>query len=157
MFDDYVMEPWEEPDEAGYSEEEARRELVEREIRRRIRRDSKKRRSARLREGALQRGISKSKAHIVMQEWNFMRNKLGSILNEMDRLDAQSLPESDGGEECDAILTAFRRAKRRSTRRKAKLLGNDSNGDKMAIGDDEERATTGGKSLPNLRLTLNGH
>jgi hypothetical protein len=55
-FDDYVMEPWEEPDEASFSEAEARRELVEKEIRRRIKRDSKKRRRARFRVGALARG-----------------------------------------------------------------------------------------------------
>lgn len=57
VFDDYFMEAWEEPDEAGYSEEEARRDLVEKEIRRRIKRESKKRRRQRLRLGALQRGM----------------------------------------------------------------------------------------------------
>lgn len=56
VFDDYMMEPWEEPDEAGYSEEEARRELVEKEIRRRIKKDSKKRRRERFRAGAVARG-----------------------------------------------------------------------------------------------------
>jgi hypothetical protein len=55
-FEDFVMEPWEEPDEAGYSEEEARRELVEKEIRRRIKKDSKKRRRERFRTGGLARG-----------------------------------------------------------------------------------------------------
>lgn len=53
-----MMEPWEEPDEAGYSEEEARRELVEKEIRRRIKKESKKRRRERLRVGGLAKGIS---------------------------------------------------------------------------------------------------
>ena len=56
VFDDYVMEPWEEPDEAGYSEEEARRDLVEKEIRRRIKKESKKRRRERFAVGALSRG-----------------------------------------------------------------------------------------------------
>ena len=55
-FDDYTMDNWEEPDEAGYSEEEARRDLVEKEIRRRIKRDSKRRRRERSRVGALARG-----------------------------------------------------------------------------------------------------
>jgi hypothetical protein len=57
-FDDYTMDNWEEPDEAGYSEEEARRDLVEKEIRRRIKRDSKRRRRERYRVGALARGAS---------------------------------------------------------------------------------------------------
>ena len=57
VFDDYTMEQWEEPDEAGYSEEEARRDLVEKEIRRRIKRDSKRRRRERFKVGALARGI----------------------------------------------------------------------------------------------------
>jgi hypothetical protein len=56
-FDDFMIEPWEEPDEAGYSEEEARRDLVEKEIRRRIKKESKKKRRERLRVGALARGI----------------------------------------------------------------------------------------------------
>lgn len=58
VFDDYTMEQWEEPDEAGYSEEEIRRDLVEKEIRRRIKRDSKRRRRERFRVGALARGNS---------------------------------------------------------------------------------------------------
>ena len=58
VFDDFVLEPWEEPDEAGYSEEEARRDLVEKEIRRRIKKDSKKRRRERFAVGALSRGIT---------------------------------------------------------------------------------------------------
>jgi len=52
------MEPWEEPDEAGFSEEEARRELVEKEIRRRIKRDFKKRRRERFKVGGMTRGKS---------------------------------------------------------------------------------------------------
>lgn len=56
LYDDYSVEPWEEPDEAGYSEEEARRDLVEKEIRRRIKKDSKKRRRVRFRTGGLLRG-----------------------------------------------------------------------------------------------------
>ena len=56
VFDDYTMEQWEEPDEAGYSEEEIRRDLVEKEIRRRIKRDSKRRRRERFQVGALARG-----------------------------------------------------------------------------------------------------
>jgi IS5 family transposase len=56
MLDDYALDQWEEPDEAGYSEEEARRELVEKEIRRRIKREAKKRRRVRLKVGALARG-----------------------------------------------------------------------------------------------------
>ena len=56
MFDDYALDQWEEPDEAGYSEEEARRELVEKEIRRRIKREAKKRRRERFKVGALARG-----------------------------------------------------------------------------------------------------
>jgi hypothetical protein len=51
------VEQWEEPDEAGYSEEEIRRDLVEKEIRRRIKRDSKRRRRERFQVGALARGI----------------------------------------------------------------------------------------------------
>ena len=52
------MDNWEEPDEAGYSEEEARRDLVEKEIRRRIKRESKRRRRERARVGALARGTT---------------------------------------------------------------------------------------------------
>jgi hypothetical protein len=58
IFDDYALDQWEEPDEAGYSEEEARRELVEKEIRRRIKREAKKRRRVRLKVGALARGTA---------------------------------------------------------------------------------------------------
>lgn len=58
LYDDYSVKPWEEPDEAGYSEEEARRDLVEKEIRRRIKKDSKKRRRERFRTGGLLRGAS---------------------------------------------------------------------------------------------------
>jgi hypothetical protein len=63
-----------------------------------------------------------------------------------------SLNESDGGEECEAVLTAIRRAKRRSARRAAKLLESSE-----TVVENDERATTGGKSLPNIKLTLNGH
>ena len=59
LFDDYAaLDQWEDPDEAGYSEEEARRELVEKEIRRRIKREAKKRRRERFRDGALARGTT---------------------------------------------------------------------------------------------------
>ena len=59
MFDDYAaLDQWEEPDEAGYSEEEVRRELVEKEIRRRIKREAKKRRRERFKVGALARGTA---------------------------------------------------------------------------------------------------
>ena len=80
-----------------------------------------------------------------------MENKLKNVLHECDRLEVGSGNESDGGEECEAILTAIRRAKRRAARRTAKLLGQ-GDADK-----DGERAVAGGKMLPNLRLTLNGH
>jgi hypothetical protein len=84
-----------------------------------------------------------------------MQSKLTNVLVDFDRLEMESLNESDGGEECEAILTALRRAKRRAARRSAKLLENSE--DKTAIENDGERAVTGGKTLPNLRLTLNGH
>ena len=148
LFDDYTMEQWEEPDEAGYSEEEIRRDLVEKEIRRRIKRDSKRRRRERFQVGALARGIIPHILYYTDIEWSFIQNKLGNVLQEQDRLESASVNDSEGGEECEAILTAIRRAKRRAVRRSAKLLEN---------GGNEERAVTGGKTLPNLRLTLNGH
>jgi len=153
-FDDYMMEPWDEPDEAGYSEEEARRELVEKEIRRRIKRDFKKRRRERFKVGGVTRGNSKLLVTIDVAEWNFIQTKLGSVLQSYERLDAAS-NESDGGEECEALLTALRRVKRRADRRKAKLLEEKDN--ETAIKSDSERAMTGGKTLPNLKLTLNGY
>src|SRR5271156_724240 len=155
VFDDYVMEPWEEPDEAGYSEEEARRDLVEKEIRRRIKKESKKRRRERFAVGALSRGTPHSPRCLIV-EWSFMQAKLhNNPLLDFDRLESGSLNESDGGEECEAILTALRRAKRRSKRRVAKAL-EEGGGERMVIegGDGGERAVTGGKTLPNLRLTL---
>ena len=94
-----------------------------------------------------------------MIEWSFMQAKLhNNPLLDFDRLESGSLNESDGGEECDAILTALRRAKRRAKRRVAKAL--EGGGERMVIEEGEgggERAFTGGKTLPNLRLTLNGH
>jgi CRP-like cAMP-binding protein len=84
-----------------------------------------------------------------------MQSKLGDVLNDTDRLESRSLNESDGGEECDAILTAIRRAKRRALRRGAKLLENGQNGEHVMVIDEGENGT--GKALPNLRLTLNGH
>lgn len=83
-----------------------------------------------------------------------MQNGLSNVLHDIDRLESGNVNESDGGEECEAILTAIRRAKRRAARRSAKLMENDGKDD----GDvDGEREITGGKTLPNLRLTLNGH
>ena len=76
------------------------------------------------------------------------------MLQSYERLDAAS-NESDGGEECEALLTALRRIKRRADRRKVKLL--DEKDDEKAIKSDTERAMTGGKTLPNLKLTLNGY
>ncbi len=78
-----------------------------------------------------------------------MQTKLGDILNDADRLDTGSLNESDGGEECEAILTALRRAKRRSERPRLA-----AGGDEMTL--DDTNGVTGGKTMPHLRLTLNG-
>jgi len=154
VFDDFMMEPWEEPDEAGYSEEEARRELVEKEIRRRIKKESKKRRRERLRVGGLAKGIFYPK-YFLNVEWAFMQNKLGDILNDADRWESGSLNESDGGEECDAILTSLRRAKRRSSR--PLLQSWAEKAEDVEMSEEAVRATTGGKTLPHLRLTVNGH
>jgi hypothetical protein len=169
LYDDYSVEPWEEPDEAGYSEEEARRDLVEKEIRRRIKKDSKKRRRERFRTSGLLRGIPPPtlipsslrlfQYHVLIIEWTFMQSKLGDILNDTDRLESGSLNESDGGEECEAILTALRRAKRRSERPvhqdwKYRLTG--GGGDEMDTVEDTN-GEVGGKTTPHLRLTLNGH
>jgi hypothetical protein len=98
-------------------------------------------------------------------EWSFMQAKLhNNPLLDFDRLESGSLNESDGGEECESILTALRRAKRRAARRSAKAAalvesGDDGQGEKMMIeeGLGGERASTGGKTLSSLRLTLNGH
>ena len=85
-----------------------------------------------------------------------MQNKLSNIIHDTDRLEVASGNESDGGEECEALLTALRRAKRREARRKAKLL--EQGGDRGEITEnDGERVAVGGKTLPNLKLTLNGH
>jgi|SRR5277367_1002207 hypothetical protein len=94
----------------------------------------------------------------LIVEWSFMQAKLqNNPLLDLDRLESGSLNESDGGEECGAILTALRRVKRRSKRRVAKAL--EEGGERMVIeeGDGGERDVTGGKTLPNLKLTLNGH
>jgi hypothetical protein len=155
VFDDYMMEPWEEPDEAGYSEEEARRDLVEKEIRRRIKRDSKKRRRERFHAGALSRGSIYCFSQLTV-EWAFMQNKLTNVLADADRLEMESLNESDGGEECEAILTAIRRAKRREARRSTKLLESNLE-EQVPVENDAEKATTGGTTLQNLQLSLNGH
>jgi len=95
---------------------------------------------------------------VLIIEWTFMQSKLGDILNDTDRLESGSLNESDGGEECEAILTALRRAKRRSERPmhqdwKDRLA---ARGDEMNI-DDNVKGAAGGKTMPQLRLTLNGH
>lgn len=85
-------------------------------------------------------------------------------LLDFDRLESGSLNESDGGEECEAILTALRRAKRRAKRRvtaAAEGKAVERVGERMEIDDGDggsgEGTVAGGKTLPNLRLTLNGH
>ena len=78
-----------------------------------------------------------------------MQTKLGDILNDADRLETGSLNESDGGEECEAILTALRRAKRRSERPSS------AGGGEMMM--EDTNGVKGGKTMPHLRLTLNGH
>ena len=85
-----------------------------------------------------------------------MQNKLSNIIHDHDRLEVASGNDSDGGEECEALLTSLRRAKRREARRKAKLLEQGGEPGKITE-NDGERAMAGGKTLPNLRLTLNGH
>ena len=94
---------------------------------------------------------------IITSEWAFIQNKLGNVLVDSDRWETGDANESDGGEECGAVLTAIRRAKRRATRRKGKLSEAAKIGDEMVIEHDGEKTGTGGKPLPNLRLTLNGH
>ena len=86
-----------------------------------------------------------------------MQNKLSNIIHDYDRLEVASANESDGGEECEAILTALRRAKRREARRRAKLLEQGGDAGKVIENEGGERAMPGGKTLPNLRLSLNGH
>lgn len=93
---------------------------------------------------------------MLMIEWAFMQAKLTNVLHEADRLEIASANDSEGGEECEAILTAIRRAKRRGARRAAKLLEK-KNGEDVEMEMEEERSSTGGKTLPNLKLTLNGH
>lgn len=93
---------------------------------------------------------------VLIIEWAFMQAKLTNVLHEADRLEVASANDSEGGEECEAILTAIRRAKRRGVRRAAKLLEGKKNGEDVEMVEDD-RASTGGKTLPNLRLTLNGH
>jgi len=81
-----------------------------------------------------------------------MQSKLTSVLHEADRLEIASANDSEGGEECEAILTAIRRAKRRGARRAAKLLEAQKNHEDVEMGEVEDD-----KSLPNFKLTLNGH
>jgi hypothetical protein len=88
-------------------------------------------------------------------EWSFMQNQLSNIIHDNDRLEVASGNESDGGEECEAILTALRRAKRREARRRAKRLEQVEPG--KITENDGETVMSGGKPLPNLKLTLNGH
>lgn len=88
-------------------------------------------------------------------EWAFMQDKLGDVLNDTDRLEKGSLNESDGGEECEAILTAIRRAKRRALRRSVKLLEIEENGSHVMAVDEEPVVAE--QAMPGVRLTLNGH
>jgi hypothetical protein len=81
-----------------------------------------------------------------------MQTKLTNVLHEADRLEVATANDSEGGEECEAILTAIRRAKRRGARRAAKHLETKKNGEDVAMKDEES-----GRMLPNVRLTLNGH
>ena len=92
---------------------------------------------------------------VLTVEWAFMQSNLKNVLHESDRLESGSVNESEGGEECEAILTSIRRAKRRALRRSAKLLEQE-NGER-AIDDNVEIAVGEGKPLPNLRLTFNGN
>ena len=91
---------------------------------------------------------------VLTVEWAFMQSNLKNVLHESDRLESGSVNESEGGEECEAILTSIRRAKRRALRRSAKLLEQE-NGER-AIDDNVEIAVGEGKPLLNLRLTFNG-
>ena len=151
--DDYTIDPWDEPDEAGYSEEEARRKLVQKEIRRRVKRESKKRRCQRVQLGALSRGIPFTS--IINIEWSFIEKKLHfDMLLDLDRLESGSLNEDDGGEECEAILTALRRAGRRTARPLPELKRDE---DVEMKDDNQERTSAGGKTLSQLRLGVNGH
>jgi len=81
-----------------------------------------------------------------------MQSKLTNVLHEADRLEVASANDSEGGEECEAILTAIRRAKRRGARRAAKLLEEQKNSE-----DVEMEEAAGGQSQPKSKLTLNGH
>jgi hypothetical protein len=84
-----------------------------------------------------------------------MQSKLGDVLNDADRLESTSLNGSDGGEECEAIITALRRAKRRTSRPVGTTWKNALSAvDEMEVETDGDR---NGKTLPSLRLTMNGH
>jgi hypothetical protein len=84
-----------------------------------------------------------------------MQSKLGDVLNDADRLESASLNGSDGGEECEAIITALRRAKRRTSRPPGVVWkSNLAAVDEMEVETDGDRA---GKTLPSVRLTMNGH
>jgi len=80
-----------------------------------------------------------------------MQSKLTNVLHEADRLEIASANDSEGGEECEAILTAIRRAKRRGARRGAKL------GDAQKHREDVEMDEGADKSVPNFKLTSNGY
>jgi hypothetical protein len=147
-----MIEPWDEPDEARYSEGEARRKLVQREIRRRTKRDSKRRRQHRLEIGALKRG-SPPRTNVLSVEWSFIETKLHEdVLLPIDRLESGSLNESDGGEECEAILTALSRAERRTARPVVAVEG--KGGEDVEMAEAERDA---GKREPQLTVTVNGH
>jgi hypothetical protein len=97
---------------------------------------------------------------LLSVEWGFIQTRLGDVLNDADRLESSSVNESDGGEECDAILTSMRRARRRSARPLIESWVGKTEDDPMAIDDvmaEDERALTGGKTIPLVRLTINGH
>jgi len=81
---------------------------------------------------------------------------MGDVLNDTDRLDSGSMNESDGGEECASILTALRRARRRSARPLIQSW-TEKTADSEMIVEDSERAATGGKTIPHVKLTINGH
>jgi len=88
-------------------------------------------------------------------EWAFMQEKMGDPLHDVDRLESGSLNDSDGGEECDAILTAMRRAKRRSARPLIQPWAENTADSEMAV--DDGTALVEGKTIPHVRLTVNGH